>query len=148
MLADQAIRNYIYHCFVETGRPPTIHQTAHALNTSPSATATAYTRLHDQHAIYLQPGSLEPQVRMANPFSAVPTPFTVRTPHQTYFANCAWDMLGIPAALHTDATSQTTCPDCGEIITIEITNGRLHATNEIAHFLIPFRHWYDNLLHT
>ncbi len=40
---------------------------------------------------------------MAWPFSGVETLFQVSVSDKTYFANCAWDSLGIPAALHTDA---------------------------------------------
>lgn len=39
-------------------------------------------------------------IRMSPPFSGVPTQHRVRVGNITYYANCAWDALGIPAALH------------------------------------------------
>jgi hypothetical protein len=36
---------------------------------------------------------------MANPFSAVPTPFLVRSGDRSWYGNCIWDALGIPAML-------------------------------------------------
>jgi hypothetical protein len=43
--------------------------------------------LDARHAIFLEPGTA--QIRMATPFSAVPTPFTVTAEGITYWANCA-----------------------------------------------------------
>ena len=37
---------------------------------------------------------------MAPPFSGVPTQHVVIVDETKYFANCAWDSFGIPAALH------------------------------------------------
>ena len=38
-----------------------------------------------------------------SPFSAIPTQVRARANDRWYWANCAWDMLGVPAALHSDA---------------------------------------------
>ena len=46
---------------------------------------------------------------MAEPFSAVPTPFAVYVDDQRYFGNCIWDALGIPAMLHADARIESSC---------------------------------------
>ena len=53
---------------------------------------------------------------MANPFSGVETPFKVHANGKSYFANCAWDTLGIPAALHVDAEIEAACAQSGEPI--------------------------------
>jgi hypothetical protein len=148
MLSDQAIRNYIYGCFREWGRPPTVSETAEALGGERAEVAAAYRSLHEGHAIFLEPGGGEPRVRMAHPFSAVPTPFRVHTKSQSYFANCAWDMLGILAALHSDGVGEARCGDCGEGIRVEVADGRLVAGGEVAHFLVPFGRWYEDLVHT
>ena len=44
---------------------------------------------------------------MANPFSAVPTDFKVTSRGRTYFGNCIWDALGIPAILGADGLVET-----------------------------------------
>ena len=87
---------------------------------------------------------------MANPFSGIPTDFKVHADGKTYYANCAWDMLGIPAALHTDAVIEAVCTESSEKVEIEIQNSNLRFTNYdlLVHFPLPFAHWYDDLTFT
>jgi len=56
-----------------------------------------WSRLHDAHALVLWPD--RKQVRMLNPFSAVPTAHRVRAGKRWWYGNCAWDAFGICAAL-------------------------------------------------
>ena len=51
---------------------------------------------HD-HALVLQENGME--LRMAHPFSAVPTPYRVSAAGRWWYANCAWDAFGVCAAL-------------------------------------------------
>ncbi len=74
--------------------------------------ASAYEELHRRHAIFLKPGTHD--ILMANPFSGVETPFKVHANNKTYFANCAWDSFGIPAALDVDAEIEAVCAQSGE----------------------------------
>ena len=145
---DQLVRNFIYRHFVDQGRPPSVEETALTLGADIDQTRAAFEQLHRMHAIFLEPTTQEPQIRMANPFSAFPTRFRVRTLRQSYWANCAWDMLGIPAALEADATIEAPCADCGEICFIQVSNDQVSSSGEIAHFAVPFRHWYDDLTFT
>ncbi len=85
---------------------------------------------------------------MANPLSAVPTPYRVYVNGHRLWANCAWDSLGIPAMLHTDARIEATFTPSGDAATYAITAGRLNAACGVVHFPLPFRQWYDNLIHT
>ena len=109
---DLRIRNEVYSSFVRTGDAPSAAETAVALGLAEGEVADAYRRLHEAHALVLQPGTT--QVRMLNPFSAVETPHRVEAAGRSWFANCAWDALGIPAALHADGLVRSACPDCGE----------------------------------
>jgi hypothetical protein len=85
---------------------------------------------------------------MANPFSGVETPFTVRAKGKTYFANCAWDSLGIPAALHLDAEIEAFCAQSGELLHLRVSGGEVRGSEALVHFLIPFRDWYNDLTST
>ena len=85
---------------------------------------------------------------MANPFSGVETSFRVHANGRTYFANCAWDSLGIPAALHTEAEIEAACAQSGEPILLSVRDGQVHGTEALVHFLIPFREWYNDLTST
>lgn len=86
---------------------------------------------------------------MANPLSAVPTPYRVQVKGKSLYANCAWDSLGIPAMLHDDAQIEARLIDQTEPICYAIGHGVLHADDQLViHFPLPFRSWYDNLVHT
>jgi hypothetical protein len=85
---------------------------------------------------------------MANPFSAVPTAYRVRASDRWWYANCAWDALGICAALHADARIETSCPDCGEAMALEVRDQRVDDARLLFHCLVPARHWWDDIIFT
>ena len=143
---ELAIRHFVYRHFVEQARPPTVAESAEAFNISENLAGDMYRRLHEGHFLFLEDGM--PTIRMANPFSAVPTSFQVRAAGQTYFANCAWDMLGIPAAMGADAEIEARCADCGQLHRLALRGGRLQAMGGLVHFLLPFTSWYDDLVFT
>ncbi len=98
---DWSVRTAVYAFISEQTRPPTVDEAAALLSMTRERAALAYRRLNQRHALFLEPGTLS--IRMAHPFSGIPTAFKVQANGRAYFANCAWDMLGIPAALHADA---------------------------------------------
>ena len=101
-------------------------------------------RLHDAHALVLQPDGTE--IRMLNPFSAVATTYRVEAGGRSWFANCAWDALGIPAALHGDGRIDAACPDCAEPLELEVREGELVRGGELlVHFVVPARRWWDDI---
>jgi hypothetical protein len=140
------IRAFIYQHFAETTRPPHVEEVASHFDLPLETAASAYEELHRRHALYLKPGTHE--VLMANPFSGVETPFRVRANGKVYFANCAWDSLGIPAALHVDAEIEAACAQSGEPIQFRVTGEHIQGSDALVHFLIPFREWYNDLTFT
>ena len=140
------IRFFIYRHFAETTRPPTVEETAAQFSLSHEEARSAYEELHGRHALYLQPGTHK--ILMANPFSGVETPFKVHANGKAYFANCAWDSLGIPAALHTGAEIEAACAQSGEPIHLRVMGAHVQETEALVHFLIPFREWYNDLVST
>ena len=146
-------RHFIYSHLVDTTLPPSVDETARHFNIRPEEAGALYKELANRHAIFLEPETLT--VRMAWPFSGVPTDFKVHANGKTYFANCAWDMLGIPAALHTDAVMEAVCTESNERVKLEvknekITNYQSPITNLqlLVHFPLPFARWYDDLVFT
>jgi Alkylmercury lyase len=140
------IRAFIYDYFKETTHPPSVEDTAARFDLSTEETVSAFDELNQRHAFFLQPGTHN--ILMANPFSAVETPFKVYANGKTYFANCAWDSLGIPAALHVDAEIEATCSQSGQPIRLSIKNRKVSSSDALAHFLVPFQEWYDDLIFT
>ena len=140
------IRAFVYQHFAETTRPPRLEETASRFDLTVEQAASAYEELHQRHALYLKPGTHE--ILMANPFSGVETAFRVHANGKTYFANCAWDSLGIPAALHTEAEIEAVCAQSGEPIRLRVQDGQVQGTDALVHFLVPFRDWYNDLTST
>ena len=140
------IRAQVYAFFIEQARPPAASELANRLGLPQDAVLQAYHRLSDAHAIFLEPGS--DHIRMANPLSAVPTGFSVHSGGQTYWANCAWDSLGIPAMLHADADIEARIPGQAGTVRYAVRDGQLDAPPAVVHFPLPVRQWYDDLIHT
>jgi hypothetical protein len=116
-------RHFVYNHFADTTRPPSVEDTALHFNISTEEASALYKELHNRHALFLEPETLT--IRMANPFSGIPTDFRVQANGNTYYANCAWDMLGIPAALHSDAVIEAVCTESNETVQLEVKNGQI-----------------------
>ncbi len=125
---------------MELGRAPTPGEVGDA-----AEVVAAWARLHDAHALVLDAGG---ELRMANPFSAVPTAYRVQADGRRWYANCAWDAIGICAALHVDGRVETSCPDCGEPIVIEVRDGRPDDESVLFHCLVPAREWWSDIVFT
>jgi hypothetical protein len=142
---DIAVRNLTYASFVDLGRAPTVDEVALRAGSRAPDVATAWRRLHDAHALVLgDSGAL----RMANPFSAVPTRFRVHAAGRWWYANCGWDAFGICAALHTDGRIESACPDCDQAIEIELRDARPDDGDVVFHCLVPAAHWWDDIVFT
>lgn len=143
---DLSLRNETYRLLVVLGRAPSAAEVAESAARSVDAVRAGWQRLHAVHALVLDDAGTE--IRMANPFSAVPTPHRVRADDRWWFANCAWDAFGICAALHTDGRIETACPDCARPLTIEVRDGRPDDTALLFHCLVPARRWWDDIAFT
>ena len=143
---DRAVRLHIYNTIVATSQPPSVADTAVALDLTKAEVEASYRRLADNHVIVLQPDRLD--IWMAMPFSAVPTPFRVSVGERSWWANCAWDALGVAALLGQEAHIATTCGDTGEAIDLYVRGGKLEESSAVAHFAVPSAHWWDNIGYT
>ena len=142
---DIQIRNHVYRRFVELGRAPTFAELQDEL-ADPGDTEAALRRLHDAHALVLERD--RPEIRMANPFSAVPTPHRVETGDRSWYANCGWDAFGIPAALGVDGHISSACPDCGVPIEIDVRDRRPSPDEYLFHVVVPAERWWDDVVFT
>jgi hypothetical protein len=140
------VRAFVYQYFADTTRAPSAEETTRHFNISHEEADDIYSELNNRHAFFLEPGTLN--IRMANPFSNIPTDFRVLAKGKTYFANCAWDMLGIPAALHCDALIDAVFTESNEEVQLEIRDGKITNSGLLVHFPIPFARWYDDLVFT
>jgi hypothetical protein len=143
---DLDIRRVTYRLFVDLGRAPTATEVGEATALLVGEVEDSWRRLHDAHALVLDPATTE--LRMANPFSAVPTAYRVHAQGRWWYANCAWDAFGICAALHVDGRIETSCPDCGEPLAVEVHDQRPDDGSLLFHCLVPASHWWDDIVFT
>jgi hypothetical protein len=135
------LRNRTYAAFVELGRAPAAAELGDEREVK-----DGWRRLHDVHALVLEPETGE--IRMANPFSAVPTPYRVRAADRWLYGNCAWDVFGILAALDVDGRVESACPDCGEPYGVEVRNRTIDRADLLFHCLVPAARWWDDIVFT
>jgi hypothetical protein len=140
-VSDLDLRRRTYAFLVEHGRAPAAAELG-----DPEEVVAGWRRLDDEHALVLNAATAE--LRMLNPFSAVPTAYRVQAGGRWWYGNCAWDALGICAALHVDGRVETSCADCGEPLGVEVRDARLDDESLLFHCLVPARHWWDDIAFT
>ena len=140
---DKHVRLHIYNHFVEKGKAPTMVETAEALSSTLYDVQAVYQRLAEGRALVLQGNG---EILMAEPFSAVPTPFQVEVGDRSWWGNCIWDALGIPAMLNVDARIVTACGCCNDSMVLEVKDGLLTGTTGIVHFAIPPKDWWKDVV--
>jgi hypothetical protein len=143
---ERLVRLYVYGRFLEDSRPPTVEQTARALHATGAAVTLAFERLARKRVLVLEENGRE--ILMAMPFSAVETAFEVRAIERKWYANCAWDALGIPAMLNCDARIIARCGDCGAPVTLAVMDGEVVGGGEVVHFAVPAARWWDDIVFT
>jgi hypothetical protein len=85
---------------------------------------------------------------MAPPFSGIPTQHAVIVDETKYFANCAWDSFGIPAALHRPGQVHSCCEQSGEPLSLEIGLEGPPPCSWLFHCLVPAAKWWDDIVFT
>ena len=142
---DLRVRAAVYEIFAR-GAIPRMQSVADALGMSALDVSGSYRRLADAHVLVLQPAVDD--VWMALPFSAVATPFRVVSHDCAWWANCAWDALGIAAALDVDVEIATSCPDCEAPINVSVAGGPVADPDVRCQFWIPAARWWDDIAET
>jgi Alkylmercury lyase len=143
---DIELRNATYRLFADGGRAPSVDEVARAAGLAAADVREGWRRLHDAHALVLDPATTE--LRMASPFSAVPSAYRVFAADRWWFSNCAWDAFGVFAALHADGRIDTSCPDCGDPISVEVRDERPDDESLLFHCLVPADRWWDDIVFT
>ena len=126
---ELAVRRKIFEAFAATGAPP-----------APSSLDAPLLRaLEENHVVVLRDG----QVWMAHPFAAHRWGARVTSVDgRSWWGNCAWDGLGIVAALRLSDAAVTS----GDV-TVRVAGGDL-VDDALFHVAVPARHWWDDIEHT
>lgn len=142
---DNSLRLYTYRHVVASGKAPTVAQAASEMGSNEAAVRAAYARLSESHAFMLTESG---ELWRVAPFSAIPTAFPVESGGQTYYANCIWDALGIPAMLGQDATIPSSCACCNLEMRLLVKAGSLLPHEGLIHVAVPARRWYEDVVFT
>jgi hypothetical protein len=130
---DLELRNLTYRRFVELGRAPAPEELGPR-----DEVIAGWRRLHESHALVLDGDA----IRMANPFSAIPTPYRVLAGGQWWYGNCAWDAFGICAALGVDGRIEH------RDLVVEVNQGVPDDRSLVFHCEVPAAHWWDDIVYT
>lgn len=143
---DTQIKLAVYRHFAETARRPSPGEVAELVGSDVGSVLDAYPRLRAQRVLALEADGSS--IRMAPPFSGVPTQHVVIVGGKQYFANCAWDALGVPAALHRPGAVHSRCEQSGEPFHLEVGLEGPKPSTWLFHCLVPAAKWWDDIVFT
>jgi alkylmercury lyase-like protein len=146
MDCDTQIKLVVYRHFAETGQRPSPGSVAASVGSDVESVLDAYLRLRSQRVLALEPDGSS--IRMAPPFSGVPTQHVVIADEKQYFANCAWDALGIPAALQRPGIVYSRCERSGEPLRLAVGLEGPEPSTWLFHCLVPAAKWWDDIVFT
>ena len=143
---DTQVKLAVYRHFAATGTRPTPADVAARAGYDTPAVLAAYKRLRAQRVLALEPDGAS--IRMAPPFSGVPTPHVAEVGGTRYFANCAWDALGIPAALQQPGEVSSRCEQSMEPLRLKVGRDGPEPCDWLFHCLVPAARWWDDIVFT
>ena len=143
---DTAVKIAVYRTTARLGSVPHLAQVAELVGAPAAAVKDAYGRLRAQRLLLLEADGIT--IRMAPPFSGVPTQHRVMVDGVAFYANCAWDALGIPAALHRPGLVHSRCEASREPLVLEVGLDGPAPSSWLFHCLVPAAKWWDDLVFT
>jgi hypothetical protein len=154
---DLDVKLAVYRHFAETARRPSPDEVAARAGVAAAEVPAAYARLRAQRVLVLEEDGVS--IRMAPPFSGIPTQHVAVVGGKRYFANCAWDVFGIVAALTPPESGvalqrtgaiESRCEQTLEPLRLEIgPDGPAPAPGDwLFHCAVPAAHWWDDIVLT
>jgi len=143
---DTSVKVAVYRATAESGHPPSLAAVVAKVGATPAQVKEAYARLRASRLLLLEADGVT--IRMAPPFSGVPTQHRVIVDGLEYYANCAWDALGIPAALHRRGVVHSRCEQSLEPLDLEVDLNGPEPSGWLFHCLVPAARWWDDLVFT
>ena len=143
---DVAVKLAVYRSFAETGERPAVAAVARRAGLDEPQVLASFASLRAQRLLLLEADGAT--IRMAPPFSGVPTQHRVESGGVSYFANCAWDAFGVVAALARDGVVHSRCERSGEPLVLAVGRGGPEPSTWLFHCLVPAVHWWSDLVFT
>lgn len=136
----------IYEHFAAVGSRPSVDDIAARVGAGAPQVREVFRRLRAQRVLVLEADA--ESIRMAPPFSGIPTQHRVTAAGVSYHANCAWDALGIPAALHQPAAVYSRCEQSLEPLELAVSDRGPEASDWLFHCVVPASQWWDDIVFT
>ena len=145
MIAPEQLRVFVYDTLIGGGHMPTTCEIGAHFGVAEPAARAALAEARVGKTLLVHPTSGE--LWMAGPFAAAPTSYRVIGRRATWWANCAWDMLGIPVIVGEPVEIEAACTDCGAPVRLHVdpATGPAPMSGAVVHFLVPARRWYDDI---
>ena len=145
---DREVRIAIARAIKTRGKIPTIAAVASDMKQDVAAVDASFARMIEGHVFIPRKDSHE--IFTYNPFCAEPTDFFVTAGDRIWFGICAWDALGIPAALGETGVVETHCADCNESLVVEVdANGATELqTWTVMQVGVPARDFWKDIYFT
>ncbi len=140
---DWDVRTEVYRGFAADRAPPHMEELATRFDADLAGVIAALRRLEAAHQLAMLPDGSG--VWMANPFSSVPTAYPVEPARGHYWANCAWDALGVPAILGIDGWTEARCAGSGDLLSFGVRDGHRAGDEGVIHLVVPPRNAWDDI---
>ena len=140
------LRRFVYDQIVATGTPPRSEEIGAHFGVNAATARASLAELRIGKSLLVHPAP-DGEIWMMGPFASAPTAYRVLGHGRTWFANCAWDMLGIPALLGEPVDIAAECADSGRPMRMHVDPeaGPESEAEWVVHFLVPARRWYDDI---
>jgi hypothetical protein len=136
----------VYQHFAAVGSRPSLGDVASRVGLELTEVRDIFGHLRSQRVLVLEADG--ESIRMAPPFSGVPTQHRVTAGAVSYYASCAWDALGIPAALHQPAIVHSRCEQSLEPLELAVSDRGPAASDWLFHCVVPAAKWWDDIVFT
>jgi hypothetical protein len=143
---DLTLRTAVYRHFATTGLSPTLEAMREAVSATSEQVKDGYRRLYARRM--LVPAGDCASIRMAPPFSGVPTQHRVTVKGLEYFANCAWDAFGVVAALGGTGRVLSRCEQTQEPLVLDLTPDGPPSSAWRFHCVVPAAKWWNDIVFT
>ncbi len=146
-IEDEDVRVTVHRRYASTGLEPTVEWLAGELGADDEAVRSALRRLGEQRHVVLGP---DDRILMAHPFTSVPMGFAVMGAQALWWGGCAWDSFALPHLVpgEPEVLVSTTCPNCRRPLAWTVGREKPPPGTEVAHFLTPAAHMWDDVLRT
>ena len=139
----RALRIHIYDWLLERGTPPTLRELSRHFGEPETDLRRAVADLRIGKTVLPHPTTGE--IWMAGPFASAESPYRVAGRKAWWWANCAWDMFGVAVIANEAVRIDARCADCGAAMALRGDPNREPTEDAVVHFLVPARHWYDDI---